>query len=83
MKKLTFTPTKLNKYDRESHKLGTVHNGGINGIYFYGFDIIPRKLKKQAKHRINGRMLWLFSKPDKTQLRDPGFMWLECFKTIL
>lgn len=83
MRKLTFTPATLNKYGRKSHKLGTVHDGGIDGLYFYGFDRIPRKLKKQAKRRINGKMIWVFSKPDKTQLRDPSFMWLECFKSIL
>lgn len=83
MKPLKFTDSYINKRGKEAHKSGTIYDGGVAGIYMYGFDRIPRKLKKQVKKVINGNMIWVFGKPDKSQLKDPSFMWLECFKTIL
>jgi hypothetical protein len=83
MKRLVFTDSFVNKRGKSAHRPGTIYNAGSDGLYFYGFDRIPRKLKKQAKSLINGNMIWVFSKPDKQQLKDPAFIWLECFKTLL
>lgn len=70
---------------REAIRPGSIYTDNKNFVYMYGFDRIPRKLKKQVKRYAKPRnlMISVFIKPNEVQLRDPAFMWLECFKTIL
>jgi hypothetical protein len=85
MKTLILTPPYINKRGKEAHKSGSFYFLEGAGLYAYGFDRIPRKLKKIAKAfcKPTKSMIWIFCKPDNYQLKDPSFMWLECFKTIL
>lgn len=85
MKPLIFTPSYKNKRGQDAHKAGTLYFEKTAGVYAYGFDRIPRKLKKRIKTFCKplDKMIWVFVKPNTSQLKDPSFMWLECFKTLL
>lgn len=77
---------------RGGYQLQKIKPGSISfnkdwpSLCFYGFDRIPRKLKKVAKKYSSSRGnggISVFEKPTERQLKDKSFMWLETFKTIL